>query len=192
MSGIAELGGLSCKADLPLRWSLLPDNKQETSAAEKGGLSQSSEQNNLNRLQVILGLDESARELHEDDSGVAAEIQRLDFKMNVLLELVSCLITTDREGIETCSVSLSPRLILWDAWQEPPPEGARITVELFLDLRFPFPLILHGCVAALSGSAPCQVRVVLDPFSEALQEMLEKFIFRCHRRHIARLKKSST
>jgi hypothetical protein len=179
------LGGLSCTLELPLGWSLL--------AVGEGGYSQSTEQKNFNRLQVILGLDESPRELHEEESGVAAEIQRLDFKINILLEMVSHLVTVGKSSPEPLSFTLSSQLLLWDSCKEVPPQGARVAVDLFLDPRFPFPLVLQGRVDAVERVTPssCKVRVVLDPCSESLQEMLEKYIFRCHRRHIARLKKSA-
>lgn len=188
MSEITELGGLSCKFNLPLSWSVLPD----TAADVQGDYSQTAEQNNLNRLQVILGLDDTSRDFHEDESGVAAEIQRLDFKINILLEMVSHLVTAGQGVPEPLSVTLSSRHLLWESCNEAPPQGERVAVTLFLDLRFPFPLVLHGRVESVAGEIPqsCKVRVVLDPCSESLQEMLDKYIFRCHRRHIARLKKS--
>lgn len=176
-----SVSGLSCQLSLPLSWSVMAD--------EAAPLSQAVEQQNLNRLHIILGLDDSSlRELHEEESGLVAEIQRLDFKINIVLELVSHLVTAGRALPEAVSATLSHGALVWESGKDVPPQGARIELELFFDLRFPFPLVLHGRVESLDSQSS-KVTVVFDPFPESIQEMLEKYVFRCHRRHIARLKK---
>lgn len=182
MSEQEELGGLSCKLNLPLRWS-------QQMAAE----SSVDEQNNLSRMQIILSLDDSSRELQDADSDVAAEIHRLDFKINMILEMVAHLVTVGEGLPATLSVTLSPDHLVFDTTAEPPSQGLSVTLELFPDPRFPFPLLLPGKVAAVESltSRSSRVRVVFAPFYEPFQELLEKYIFRCHRRHIARLKKSA-
>lgn len=181
----AETGGLSCKLNLPLKWYSLA----ESDAVH----AQTAEQNNLSRLHTILGLDDSARELHEDDSGVAAELQRLDFKINTVLELVAQLVVARGALPDPVAVTLTPALLSFDLSRDLPAPGERVVVELFLDPRFPFPLILRGWVASVVAAdlPDYSVRVVFDTLSESLREMLEKYIFRCHRRHIARRKKNS-
>lgn len=181
----AEAGGLSCKLNLPLKWSSL---------AEGGAVyTQTAEQNNLSRLHTILGLDDAARESHEDDSGVAAELQRLDFKINTVLELVAQLVVSREALPDPVAVTLTPAILSFDLTHDLPAPGETVVLDLFLDPRFPFPLILRGKIESVMAVDPPRysVRVVLDPLSDPLQEMFEKYIFRCHRRHIARLKKNS-
>lgn len=174
--------GLFCALNIPLGWSQM--------MGEEGSSSVTLSQENINRLQVILGLDDySSRDLHDEETGLAAEIQRLDFKINIILGLVAQLVTVRSELPAPVHVTLSANLLVFEPFENRPPEGAMLALELFLDKRYPFPLVLRGRVESAPQSL--EINVMLEPFSAAFQELLEKYIFRCHRRHIARLKKSS-
>ncbi len=178
--------GLSCQLTFPLRCYL--------TVAGQGDSAQLLEQKNINRFQAILGLGEAtSREFHEEDGGVVAEIHRLDFKINIVLELVSQLVAAGKDLPEPVSATLSSNTLIWVSSDNPPPQGAGVTLELYLDLRFLFPVIFQGRVKSLECFSPhaSKIGVVFDPLPEPLQVMLEKYIFRCHRRHIAKLKKST-
>lgn len=179
----AAVSGLSCQLNLPLAWTLI----------QEGGYPPAIEQNNLSRLQIILGLDDASRDLGDDDSDIAAEIQRLDFKINIVLELVAQLVVSGRQRPATVPVTLNPSWVVFGSADDAPSPGARVAIELYLDQRFPFPFVLHGVADSVDKDASgsrCS-KVVLEPFSDSVQELFEKYIFRCHRRHVARLKKSA-
>lgn len=176
------VSGLSCDLNVPFSWSPMSGYKGCGAAVLA--------QENINRLQVILGLDDySSHDLHDDEKGLAAEIQRLDFKINIILGLVAQLVTARSELPAPVHVTLSANLLVFETSENRPPKGAMLALELFLDKRYPFPLVLRGRVESAPQSL--EINVMLEPFSAAFQELLEKYIFRCHRRHIARLKKSS-
>ncbi len=176
------VNGLFCNLNIPLGWS------QMTGEVEINPVALAQE--NINRLQVILGLDDySSRDLHDEETGLAAEIQRLDFKINIILGLVAQLATVRNELPTSVPVTLSADVLNFELSGNSPPQGAMLALELFLDKRYPFPLVFHGRVdTAFECSG---VNVILVPFPTAFQELLEKYIFRCHRRHIARLKNNS-
>lgn len=171
--------GLSCRVSLPLAWSPL--------TAESGV----GEQSNPGRLQIILGLDDSSRDLQDGESDLAVEIQRLDFKINMILEMVSHLVTMGRPLPPAHEITLSSGHLIFETAHEPPRQGMALAVELFPEPRFPFPLVLTGRAVTIDSDSRggSRITVLFDPFPEPFQGLFEKYIFRCHRRHVARMKK---
>ncbi len=185
MPEVSQFSGLSCELTIPFSWTELSDQDKDSSAL--------TERDNYSRLQVIQGLEESPTEALEDHPGLAQEIQRLDMKINVLLELVGHIASRESMLPVPCSLRLGPDAIQWCSPHPPPAIGSQLKMELFLERRFPFPLVLSGMVDSLSGeNSQTQVRVTLHAMSTPLQELLEKFVFRCHRRHIARMKREGS
>jgi len=181
VSESAKFSGLSCELVAPFSWVVTDSlDSEELTLIER---------DNYSRLQIIQGLEESPETL-DDMPGLAQEIHRLDFKMNVLLELVALVATKDSPSPKPLSLVLSCEAIQWVTLQSPPEVGEHVKMDLFVERRFPFPLILMGVVESVSSEAS-QSKVIakLLPHDESLQELWDKFIFRCHRRHIARMKR---
>lgn len=178
MNETSELGGLYCDLHVPLEWEPL------TASDSPVGV----DLVNQNRLKIILGLDEVIHEADENPE-LGQELQRLDFKVNIILELVGQLVSHNLTLPPSSSIKLGPDTVQWVTREPAPSQGQTLEIRLYLDQRFPFPLSLRGQVAGLAQTpAGSQVQLVLDPMSEQTQDLLEKFIFRCHRRHIARMK----
>lgn len=176
------VSGLSCDLNIPFSWSQM--------SVDMGCGAAVLAQENINRLQVILGLDDySSHDVHDDEKGLAAEIQRLDFKINIILGLVAQLVTTRSELPLPVPVTLSADILVFNSSENVPPQGAMVALQLFLDKRYPFPLVFHGRVETVAHAAG--TNVILEPSPPVFQELLEKYIFRCHRRHIASLKKNT-
>lgn len=174
--------GLFCDLNIPFCWSQITSEE----ANNFGNLSQE----NINRLHTILGLDDGySRDLHDEEAGLAAEIQRLDFKINIILGMVAQLVSVRSELPPAVSVTLSAENLIFESTVNTPPQGAMLALELFLDKRYPFPLVFHGRVEAVPHTAG--INVILEPSPPVFQELLEKYIFRCHRRHIASLRKNT-
>ena len=180
------VSGLFCDLIIPLGWFQQSDSNIDNSISRH--------KENYNRLQIVLGMDDHySRDLHEEESGLTAEIQRLDFKINVVLSLVSQLITTRSELPKTVGVSLSYGSLSFETEVDSWSSGMIQTFELFLDVRYPMPLIFNGRVESVENRPDNTfiISVALEPFFEEFKELLEKYIFRCHRRHIAKLKKTT-
>lgn len=179
-------GGLFCNLVIPFGW--YPQTGSESDSVT------TVERKNVERLQVIFGMDDHcSRESHEEEPGLSAEIQRLDFKINIILGLVAQLVERRSELPPPLPVALSTKALYVDFGRDAPPCGEMLTLELFLDSRYPFPLVFNGKVEATEGdfSQVGRASVLLEPLPSDFQELLEKYIFRCHRRHIANLKKNT-
>lgn len=180
MTETTAQGGLWCELDIPLEISAM---------AESGPLSTAEELANQQIMKVVLGLDEVAHDMPDDAGELGQELQRLDFKVNVLLELVARLVSHNVPLPEPRRITLGPESLQWSAPQASARVGQALRLKLYLDQRFPSPLCLAGEVVALEPLADaCQVTLALAPMSEYSRELFEKYLFRCHRRHVARLK----
>ena len=146
-------------------------------------------EDNSRFLKALAALSEAVPEAGEELPQTAAELQRLDLKLNLLLEIVGQLLADQRTLPAPTQVRLGHAAIEWVAEDCPPP-GAHICIEVYLRSELPSPLKFHG-VAVLadpeddSASASKRVQVRFVGLNAALQDDLEKFIFRRHRRSIA-------
>ncbi len=146
-------------------------------------------EDNSRFLKALAALSEGAPEAGEELPQTAAELQRLDLKLNLLLEIVGQLLANQRALPAPTTVRLGHTGVEWVA-QDCPSSGAQVCIELYLRSELPSPLKFHG-VAVLAdseqGSANVSKRVQVRfvGLNSALQDDLEKFIFRRHRRSIA-------
>lgn len=176
---------LFIQTTLPLEWAPLNEGEY---------LPASTELSNQNILKIAMGLDEGAHEAIDESAEINHEVQRLEYKVNVILELVAQLVSRDTELPNAIEIKLSADALEWSCTTTPPVFGQTILVKIYLDSRFPTPLILSGEVVSVVQTKNCH-RVVLDLTAndELTHELFEKYIFRCHRRQIASLKsKKST
>jgi hypothetical protein len=146
-------------------------------------------EDNSRFLKALAALNEGAPEAGEELPQTAAELQRLDLKLNLLLEIVGELLASQRTLPAPTKVRLGHTGIEW-VTHDCPPSGAQVCIEVYLRSELPSPLTFHG-VAVLadaedgSASASKRVQVRFVGLNPALQDDLEKFIFRRHRRSIA-------
>ena len=177
--------GLVCHETIPLSWSVVA----EASLAE----AQSSVVVvNEERLRVINSLDDYCSEAVEDHPALSHELQKLDFKLNLILEMVGQLVSAGLQPQGVMPVVLSSKRLSW-LCQEPPALGSWLKIELFLHDRYPFPVIFFGRVDLVEEEEQgSRVELALQPLSEQGQEQFEKYLFRCHRRQIARARHHSS
>ena len=182
MNEATNFHGLFCEINLPLEW--IP-------VAESTAISPSLDRANQNCLRIILGLDDVVHETADDAVDLSHDLQRLDFKVNILLELVAQLVTQNVHLPPSTELKLGPGVLQWLS-VDAPTTGQTVQVKLYPDQRFPSPLVLSGTVVDVSAVGNRhQVQLEFDQQPELTQELLEKYIFRCHRRHIARMKSQS-
>ena len=153
-------------------------------------------EDNSRFLKALAALSEGAPEAGEELPQTAAELQRLDLKLNLLLEIVGELLANQRTLPAPTKVKLGHMGIEW-LTENCPPSGAHVCIEVYLRSELPSPLKFHG-VAVLtdaeagSASTSRRVQVRFAGLNPALQDDLEKFIFRRHRRSIAQRQAGAT
>ena len=156
---------------LPLRWR----------AAETAAATPHWQLSNEETLRVILSLDEHHVEASDENPEFAQEVQRLETKINLILELVSQVLARQLQLPEALPVRLSAHEIEWLTATAPVP-GSSVLLEIYVCTRYPRPLWLP---ATVQGVADGRVRAVFGDLGETVQDLIEKLIFRHHRRQIA-------
>lgn len=180
MAETIEFTGLSCDINLPLEWSLLPD---------PDGLSSAVERANQNCLKIILGLDEGLHEVADESAELNHDLQRMDFKINIILEMVAQLASQNSQIPASVDIKLSSTLVQWPVPTNPPEQGQVVQAKIYMDARFPFPVVIIGNVISVTPMESGYCVIVEHAQANACSlELLEKYIFRCHRRQIARMK----
>ncbi|NOY71500.1 MAG: hypothetical protein GXP14_03860 [Gammaproteobacteria bacterium] len=133
-------------------------------------------------LTVIASLDEMPLD-NNDESLNSADLQRIEYKLNLTLELVSQLFAQQFSLPEPVDLRLNAERLAWKS-EVLQPENALVSISLYLNDRYPKPIQLFGHTVT-STESEFQNHVILLPMKLAVQDKLDKFIFRQHRRFIA-------
>lgn len=166
---------------LPLDWvdDITPDSARADVMSDNATL-----------LRALLMLDESAAG-RENDSARADAVQNLERRMDLLLLMAS----TALRGMGTLPPDrpcvLSSGKLRFGA-ERPLVAGQRLWARIYLRHRVALPLILPGIVSMIErGDRMIWHTVQLDPLEPALQNDLDRLIFRHHRRQVARQRQSA-
>jgi len=126
-------------------------------------------------------------EADDGASGIGHELQRLDSKLNLLLELVSSLIYREADIAAPRMAEVAADAVTWVAGDERLPEpGRTVFLELYIQRGLPKPLCCYGEVLPatdLKGQVAIAVRYL--NLGGSAKAWLEKWIFRQHRREVA-------
>ncbi len=142
----------------------------------------------LQALQADASLDEVRRssELSDGNQPWLADLERLEYKINVMLGLMGRLLARDASIPGTAIVRLGAKGLEWQPRTEVPPLGQSGLVQLYVNPAFPQPLSLPGTV---TGERPSDegrwLQFTFAGLSPPVSEWLERLIFRHHRRQIA-------
>ncbi|MEZ5529433.1 MAG: PilZ domain-containing protein [Porticoccaceae bacterium] len=132
-------------------------------------------------LKAVSAISEFSRETSDTAGGLSHELNRLDLKLNLLLDLVGQLIYKQLEIPSTSLVTVTSSEVIWSA-DRLPTSVDTLFVQLYIQRGTPKPLSFYGrVVAVVDGKA----RVQLIGLSESVQQWLDKLIFRHHRREVA-------
>ena len=165
---------------LPVQWQAL---SRPLDRFELIGLDES----NLLLLQACIAVEEHpARDKNEDLGPLAGELARLDFKLNLVLQLLSKLVSQDRIATPS-TIQFNALGASWTAFGADPGVGDRGVLRVQLRSSLPQPLELPAEVSAVNGAT---VRVKFPEMSEATAELIQKLAFLHHRRHIADARKA--
>jgi hypothetical protein len=124
--------------------------------------------------------------LKDESPALIHELQRLEFKLNVLLRLTAELARRDHHWPPAHPVRLSAHGIEWSGEDAPSP-GSTGMVDVYINGALPQPLRFPATVIG-EGVDQNGVRVARLQFanlSQQVVESLDRFIFRHHRRSIA-------
>jgi hypothetical protein len=171
--------GLFYEDMLPLEWSRL---EGEPDRAYLAHLNES----NDDMLRMLAIMEEHFSEKIDEGANFAAEILRLEAKVNLLLDMVGQILANHLMLPEQVPVRLGSRGIEF-AHTQPPGANELVLLTLYLQQRYPRPLELIGRVVSVedSGQGAYWVRAKYEHLSSSVQDWLEKFIFRRHRRLVA-------
>ena len=125
--------------------------------------------------------DKKSDEEHE----LAEDLQRVEFKVNVLIQLVARLLNREGELPPVRSFRLYSAGVEWLAAGEAAPSGAGL-VSLHVSRNFPQPLLLPGRVLGQHADGEGSwVRFVFEGLTPSVTDALERLVFRHHRRLVA-------
>jgi hypothetical protein len=168
---------LAYEDNLPLTWMPFAAPPE---AALLGGFAE----RNLRVLQASAAIEEHVGDKRPDDNAPnSADLQRLEFKVNLLLDLVGQLLATNQRRPPAVPVQFNALGVAWRAAAPLPAKGERGYVEIYLRESLVEPLRLPGQVASVDVDG--RVKVRFDPLEETVADLIEKLAFRRHRRRIA-------
>lgn len=171
--------GLIFEDALPLAWTLGP-------LADASGLARL----NADNHQLLVSestLDEvRVHEALKDESpALVHELQRLDFKLNVLLKLVAELATRQYGLPSPRRVRFSSTGLEWIG-DDAPGIGSGGLLMLYVNPTLPHPLMLPATVVGeVLHNELRAAQLKFTGLSESVVELIQKFIFRHHRRLVA-------
>lgn len=123
--------------------------------------------------------------LKDESPALLHELQRLEYKVNILLRLTAELALRSSGLPPAERVRMSSHALEWFGEHTPPAEGTG-QLAIYINPALPQPLRIPCVVAGqriIEDSRATQLRFV--GLSDAVVDMLEKLIFRHHRRLVA-------
>jgi hypothetical protein len=166
---IMSESGISLHARLPLAWAATHAFPQSLLAEWMHG--------NLVCLQALAALESHEKEFDASATGEHAA-ERLEAKVDLLLQLVGELMRKQQPSPPSTDVVLDAQEVIWEA-AAPIAGGSDGVLTLFLSPRLHWPLALPVHVTGVQGT---KVHARLIHLSEDVQEWLERTLFRYHRR----------
>jgi hypothetical protein len=166
---------------LPVAWRVLDHPPSPVRMAQL-------RQQNEKTLNIITVLEDTMLLESQDPGRPSTELQHLDFKLNLVMDLLGQLIT---EHMQLPAASRMRMNSLAMEWQIPagvaaPAPGEHLMVQVYLREDYPRPLRLIGKVLGQHQEGQAHwVRVGFEGLGEPVQDQIDKLIFRHHRRQVA-------
>ena len=161
---------------VPLAWRALPE---PFNPAIVGSYAD----RNLRTLQALTALEEHGAEKPDDNSPHAADIARLDMKVNLLLDMMGQLLVASQPRPRPTSVRFNALGATWQGAAPFPALGNQGVLEVYMRDCLADPLRLVGRIASISPDGRIKARFI--PPGENIADLLEKLAFRKHRRQVA-------
>jgi hypothetical protein len=165
---------------VPLAWRAL-------TAPLSGDATHQIADRNLRLLQACAALEEHGQvEKADESSPHAADILRLDMKMNLLLDLVGRILIANQPRPKPVHVRFNAQGATWKMATPPFKPGDEGILEIYLKDCLVEPLHLVGRIANVAPDG--QIKVKFQNPGEAIADLIEKLAFRKHRRQVADLR----
>ena len=162
---------------LPVLWHASPGAPDPDAAASLA-------ERNMQVLQAWDAMQEHGPvEKPDENSPYAADLMRLERKMNLLLDLVGQILATNRPRPKPAYVRFNALGAVWRGAPPLPEAGAQGILEVYLHDCLAQPLRLAGRVTNVTPDGNVKAR--FSPLGEAVADLIEKMAFRRHRRQIA-------
>jgi hypothetical protein len=158
----------------PVKWVPLSGSVDTVLAA-------SFSERNVRLLQALAAIEDHGVSDKPDEA--TPDLMRLDFKINLLLDLVGQLLVANRPQPAAVAIRFNAHGAVWHCTAPLPPAGSHGIVEIHLRDFLAEPLRLPGTLAEVTAAAEATVRFA--PVGEPVADLLERLIFRHHRRQVA-------
>ena len=165
-----DLGSVSVTLTLPLQMAAW--------VSHDAALQASRDFANLTLLNGLAALDKPAADLYADNSD-SPQLQRLEAKIDLGLQILGQLLNANAPLPAQHDVLLSAQALAWRS--STPPPATELQLQLFIDNRIPQPLQLK---ARRDGQQGDYWVARFVEVSEALQDALDRAVFRWHRRQV--------
>ncbi len=167
---------LAFQGVLPVAWHAVstPLDREATAGFDE---------RNIRLLQAWDAMEEHVSLEKPEDAPHSAEIQRLDLKVNLLLDLVGQLLSANRPRPAATPIRFNALGASFRLTGQLPPAGEQGITEIYLRDCLAEPLRLAGRVTNVSPDGQIKVRFL--PLAETVSELIEKLAFRRHRRQVA-------
>jgi Atypical PilZ domain, cyclic di-GMP receptor len=165
---------------VPVQWTALGKDMDPGAIA-------SYQERNLRVLQTLAALEEHGQLEKTGDENLphAADLARLDKKINLLLDLVGHLLSTNQQRPVAVPIRFNTLGASFKS-ATPLPVGEQGVLEIYLRECIPEPLRVAGRVVATEANGKIKIRFI--PLGDAIGDLLGKLAFRRHRRQIAEQK----
>jgi hypothetical protein len=158
----------------PVRWAPLTGSVDTAQAA-------SFTERNIRLLQALAAIEDHGVSDKPDEA--TPDLMRLDFKINLLLDLVGQLLVANRPQPAAVAIRFNAHGAVWRCAEPLPVAGGQGIVEIHLRDFLAEPLRLLGTLAEVTPEGEATVRFA--PVGEPVADLLERLIFRHHRRQVA-------
>jgi hypothetical protein len=124
---------------------------------------------------------------HDETDPLAQELKRQDLKISLLLDMLGSLLLQHQLLPPLCEVQLAAHGMQLHT-PEKPGDMQHCRISLYIEGSVPKPLILFG--TAQASQHPGLVDITFTGTSQSVQDNIDKFIFRHHRRRVAQTRKA--
>ncbi len=175
MMNIDSEEGVAIELMVPFKWEALSDDVlcDNYSAA------------NINTLLLLESMQEQPHRQNEDPKISGSEVERLEAKLNLLIQLVNQLIEASKPLPAKQKLVLTNHSLCWNQ-DKSLAVDMLVQLTIYIEPSFPQPIKLY---ARVTENKDNKVKVVFVNLDEQEEEILSKWVFRLHRRTIAMSKR---
>lgn len=139
---------------------------------------------NVKMLQVGAAIEEHGPVDKQDEkSPHAADLQRLEIKMNLVIDLLGQILAASNPRPRPTSIRFNALGATWRAGEVQPQANTQGILDIYLRECLAQPLSLVARIVSVSPEGVVKATVV--PPGEATADLIEKLAFRRHRRQVA-------